>query len=179
MRTLVVDHPLVAHKLTALRLGWLTQLARQDAARWENDFISAPRGSGLSVGSFQDPTTVLKELRPALTGDYEAIRNRLTALDTKAKDRREDVQQVARRVADDVDDAAGRVQHQVGRLAGQQQLGDHFKIDRVGLDRPPPTLHPALLTDMRRIQLHGLPPGRPPTRLITNTISLFLPPSRV
>ncbi len=81
-----------ADKLTALRLGWLAQLARQDAANEEADLISAPRGTGLSVGGFQDPNTILKELRPVLAGDYEAVRNRLTALDAKTKARREEVQ---------------------------------------------------------------------------------------
>ena len=39
----------------------------------------------MSVGSFQEPSTILKELRPVLAGDYEAVRNRLTALEAKAR----------------------------------------------------------------------------------------------
>jgi Double-GTPase 2 len=78
--------------LTALRLEWLTQLARQDAAGWEADLISSPRGNGLTVGNFQDPSAVLKELRPVLAGNYETVRNRLTALAPKAQARREEVQ---------------------------------------------------------------------------------------
>jgi Double-GTPase 2 len=79
-------------RLTALRFEWLAQLARQDAAGWESDLVSAPRGTGLTVGAFQDPSAVLKELRPVLTGDYDAVRNRLVALAGKAKTRREEVQ---------------------------------------------------------------------------------------
>src|SRR5262245_19759006 len=62
-------------KLTALRLDWLTQLARRDAAEWEVDLISAPREIGPSVGNFRDPCAMLKELRPALDGDYDTMRN--------------------------------------------------------------------------------------------------------
>ena len=79
-------------KLTTLRLEWLTQLARQDAANWEADLISAPRGNGLTVGSFRDPNAVLKELGPVLEKDYLGVRNRLVVLDTKVRARREQVQ---------------------------------------------------------------------------------------
>ena len=79
-----------AERLTTLRFDLLTQLARRDAAQWEIDLISAPRRAGLTIGSFKDPTTVVKELRPVLAGDYESVRNRLTALDAKAKARREE-----------------------------------------------------------------------------------------
>lgn len=81
-----------ARPLTALRLEWLTQLARHDAADWKNDLVSAPRESKFSVGRFQDPGTVLNVLRPVLTADYEALRNRLTVLESSARSRREDVQ---------------------------------------------------------------------------------------
>jgi hypothetical protein len=47
--------------------------------------------------------------------------------------------------------------------AGQQQLGDRLQIDRVGL-HPPPAHHPALLGDVRRIELEHLPAGRPGRR---------------
>ena len=45
--------------------------------------------------------------------------------------------------------------------AGQHQLGDRLQIDRVGL-HPPPTLHPPLLADMRRVQLQHLPAAATP-----------------
>jgi hypothetical protein len=40
--------------------------------------------------------------------------------------------------------------------ASQQQLGDRLQIQHVSL-HPPPTHHPPLLADMRRVQLHHLP----------------------
>lgn len=82
----------VTDKLTALRVEWLTQLARQDAATWEADLIAAPRETGLSVGNFRDPNAVLKELGPVLNRDYVAVRNRLVTLDARAKLKREEVQ---------------------------------------------------------------------------------------
>jgi hypothetical protein len=81
-----------ADKITSLRFEWLTQLATQDSAVWEADVISPPRGAGLTVGNFQDPSSILKELSRVLTEDYDALRNRLLALAAKAKTKREDVQ---------------------------------------------------------------------------------------
>jgi len=81
-----------ADKLTTARLEWQTQLARQDVAIWETDLLSAPRGAGLSVGNFQDPTAVLKELRPVLTSEYDSARNRAVTLAGKARERCEEVQ---------------------------------------------------------------------------------------
>jgi hypothetical protein len=78
--------------LTALRLQWQTQLARQDAANWEAELVSAPPGAGLTVGNFQDPAAVLKELRPFLVKDYDALRTALIGLGAKAKTRREEIQ---------------------------------------------------------------------------------------
>jgi hypothetical protein len=40
--------------------------------------------------------------------------------------------------------------------AGQQQFGDRLQVDRVGL-HPTTAHHPALLGDVRRVQLHQLP----------------------
>lgn len=85
---------LPADRLTALRLDWLRQLARQDVATREADVILVPRGTGLSVGNFQDPTAVLKELGPVLDKDYVAIRNRLLTLEEKARQKREEVQKL-------------------------------------------------------------------------------------
>jgi hypothetical protein len=79
-------------KLIDLRQEWLTQLSRQDVANWESDLISAPRTNGMSVGTLGDPSAVLKELRPVLSGEYDAIRNGLIGLATKAKARRAEVQ---------------------------------------------------------------------------------------
>src|SRR5262249_20530428 len=72
-------------RLPALRLDWLTQPARRDAAEGEVDLIPAPREIGPSVGNFRAPGGMLKELRPALDGDYDTMRNRLSILDAKAK----------------------------------------------------------------------------------------------
>ena len=81
-----------AEQLTALRLEWLTQLARQDAASTEADLMAPPREKGLSVGHFRDPTAVLRELAPVWNQDYQALRNRLVALAAKATLKREAVQ---------------------------------------------------------------------------------------
>jgi hypothetical protein len=81
-----------ADKLTALRLEWLSQLATQESAVWEADVISPARGAGLTVGNFQDPSAILKELSRVLTEDYDSLRNRLLALATKATAKREDMQ---------------------------------------------------------------------------------------
>jgi hypothetical protein len=45
--------------------------------------------------------------------------------------------------------------------AGQHQVGDRFQVDRIGLDSPP-ACDAALLSDVGRVQLEHLPPGRPP-----------------
>src|SRR5262245_58994140 len=81
-----------SEKLVALRLDLQSQLARQDVAVWETDVISAPRGTGLTVGNFSDPSAVLKELRPVLAGEYDVVRNGLIKLADKAKARREEAQ---------------------------------------------------------------------------------------
>src|SRR5262245_50763946 len=85
------SHSPPSDKLTALRLEWHTQLARQQAAQWDAALIAPPRATG-AVGSLQDPSAVLKELRPVLTGDYQAVRNALSELDARAKARRAEVQ---------------------------------------------------------------------------------------
>ncbi len=87
-----VTPPSTIDKLTDLRLKWLTQIARQDVANWENDIISAPRTSGLSVGTLGDPSAILKELRPVLTTDYDSIKNGLIELAKKAERNRQGVQ---------------------------------------------------------------------------------------
>jgi hypothetical protein len=78
--------------LLALRLDWLTQLAREDAAVWEARVVAAPRGTGLSVGNFQDPTTVLAALGPALDADYKLIWGSLGRVEDKARARREEAE---------------------------------------------------------------------------------------
>ena len=78
--------------LIELRLRWLTQIARRDAANWENDVISSPRSKSLSVGTLGDPNAVLKELSPVLAGEYDSIRIGLIGVAAKAKVNREDVQ---------------------------------------------------------------------------------------
>ena len=86
------NDPPTTDKIAALRLQWQTQLARHDVAVWETDFISAPHGTGLTVGNFQDPSAILKELGRVLTEDYDAVRNRLLTLTDKAKAKRKDLQ---------------------------------------------------------------------------------------
>lgn len=90
--SLAQGDPAAAEQLAALRLDWLTQLARREAASAEAELIAPPRESGRSVGNFQDPTVVLRELGPALSRDYQAVRNRLIALGAKASLKRETVQ---------------------------------------------------------------------------------------
>ncbi|MBA4064725.1 MAG: hypothetical protein C0501_13620 [Isosphaera sp.] len=78
--------------LPALRLRWLTQLARQDAATWEVGAVAAPRGGGPAVGNFQDPSVVLKELRPVLAAEYDTARAALGRVAAKAKARRDEAE---------------------------------------------------------------------------------------
>ena len=79
-----------ADKLAALRLDWLTQLAREDVAVWEARIVATPRGTGLSVGNFQDPSTVLAALGPALDADYKLVWSSLGRVEQKAKTRKDD-----------------------------------------------------------------------------------------
>ena len=119
-------------RLAVLRLEWLAQLARQDAAQWDNDLISAPRAAGMSVGSFQEPSTILKELRPVLAGDYVAVRNRLTVLDAKSRVRRDEVQ---KEWADVV-----RARAEFRQYAEKQQAAYGFDFD----SGSPPGFKPSL-----------------------------------
>ncbi|MCE9560473.1 MAG: hypothetical protein K8U57_00315 [Planctomycetes bacterium] len=77
-------------KLIALRLDWQTQLAREDVAAWETRIVTIPRGTGLSVGNFQDPSTVLVALGPALDADYKLVLSSLGRVEEKAKTRKDD-----------------------------------------------------------------------------------------
>ncbi len=79
-----------AEKLTTLRLDWLTQLAREDVAVWEARIVTTPRGSGHSVGNFQDPSTVLSALGPALDADYKLVWSSLGRVEDKAKAKKDD-----------------------------------------------------------------------------------------
>ena len=81
-----------ADRIEAVRLEWLTQLARRDAAQWEIDLIAQPKGSVGSVASLLEPAAILADIRSELVADYGAIRAHLIAIDTKARARREDVQ---------------------------------------------------------------------------------------
>ncbi|MBA4186788.1 MAG: hypothetical protein C0467_02095 [Planctomycetaceae bacterium] len=81
-----------AEKLIALRLDWLSLLAREDAATWETRVVSSPRGAGLSVGNFQDPSTVLSALGPALDADYKLVGPSLRRVEDKARTRKEEAQ---------------------------------------------------------------------------------------
>ncbi|HVL15142.1 MAG TPA: hypothetical protein VM529_21400, partial [Gemmata sp.] len=58
-------------KLVAMRLEWLAQLARRDAAdaqaaQAEAIELPSPAEGGRTVGNFQNPSVILKELRPVL-----------------------------------------------------------------------------------------------------------------
>jgi len=77
-------------KLIALRLDWQTQLAREDVAVWESRVVTTPRGTGLSVGNFQDPSTVLAALGPALDADYKLVLSSLGRVEEKAKVRKDE-----------------------------------------------------------------------------------------
>jgi hypothetical protein len=105
-----------SNKLVELRLEWLKQVARAQAATQELDLISAPRG-GASVSALGDPGAVLKELRPVLSGDYDAVRNNLGVLLAKTRTAREDVQREwaeACRQRDDFREYADRQQSEYG-----------------------------------------------------------------
>jgi hypothetical protein len=84
-------------RIVALRLDWLTQLARQDAAnsqaaQTEAIDISLHPENRKTVGNFNDPSVILKELRPVLAAEYGAIRRALDALNEKAKAKRDEAQ---------------------------------------------------------------------------------------
>jgi hypothetical protein len=87
-----VSAPATIDKITDLRLKWITQIARQDVANWENDIISAPRTNGVTVGTLGDPSAILKELRPVLAGDYDSIKNGLIELAKKSERNRLGIQ---------------------------------------------------------------------------------------
>jgi hypothetical protein len=78
-------------RLIELRRDWLTQIARQEAAAWEIDLISAPRSGGPAVGNFQDPNAILKELGPVLSREYDVVRGRLSSFTTRAAARENEV----------------------------------------------------------------------------------------
>lgn len=77
-------------KLVPLRYDWHTQQARQEAAEKETERIAPPRVGVAAVRNFQDPTSVLAELRPALTDDYKTLRNAALKLATSARARRDE-----------------------------------------------------------------------------------------
>jgi hypothetical protein len=82
-------------KIVALRLEWLTQLARQDAAnsqaaQTESIDISLRPENRKTVGNFNDPSVILKELRPVLAAEYGTIRRALDALSEKANAKRDE-----------------------------------------------------------------------------------------
>lgn len=77
-------------RLAKLRYEWYEQQARKEAADWEINLIAPPRPQGPSIGQFQNPTTLVSELRPVLTGDYDALRNAALKLAEAARARRDD-----------------------------------------------------------------------------------------
>lgn len=81
-----------ADKVADRRLAWLTQLTLQDVAGWEADAVLGPRSAGLSVGNFQDPSVVLRELGPVLDEDYKKLKPRLSKLAEDARSRRDEAQ---------------------------------------------------------------------------------------
>ena len=90
-----------------MRLEWLAQLARRDAAdaqaaQAEAIELPSPAEGGRTVGNFQNPSVILKELRPVLAADYVTIRRALDALAVKAKAKRDEAEtywaEVVRRI---------------------------------------------------------------------------------
>lgn len=79
-----------ADKLVALRLDWLTQLAREDVATLEAKVATAPRLPGTALGSISDPAPVLAALGPVLDGDYQQVRAALRRAEEKARTRKTD-----------------------------------------------------------------------------------------
>ena len=80
-----------------MRLEWLAQLARRDAAdaqaaQAEAIELPSPAEGGRTVGNFQNPSVILKELRPVLAADYVTIRRALDALAVKAKAKRDEAE---------------------------------------------------------------------------------------
>lgn len=99
-----------ADQLVRLRLEWLTQLARRDAATRVIDSASIPPNSGLAISTIQDPGIILRELGPQLDDNYRQLRMTLVRLAERTAERRDYVYKgwaeiVRRRVAfrEDVD----------------------------------------------------------------------------
>ena len=86
------EEPATAAKLTALRLEWHKQQARQEAAEWENELIAPPRVGGEAVGRRENANLIFNELRPAMVADYEAFRAAALKLAKAAEVRRDEAQ---------------------------------------------------------------------------------------
>ncbi|VTU00699.1 unnamed protein product [Gemmataceae bacterium] len=83
-------HAQPADALVALRLDWLTHLAREDAATAELKALAALRSPAAPVGNVQDPAAVLAALGPALDADYKQVRAALGRVEEKARARKAD-----------------------------------------------------------------------------------------
>jgi hypothetical protein len=79
-----------ADTLVALRLDWLTHLAREDAATAELKALAALRSPAVSLGNVQDPAAILAALGPALDADYKQVRAALGRAEEKARSRKAD-----------------------------------------------------------------------------------------
>jgi hypothetical protein len=76
--------------LINLRYEWHKQQARREAAEEEVKRLAPARVGGAAVRNFQDPSSILNELRPALTDDYKNLRNAALKLATTARQRRDE-----------------------------------------------------------------------------------------
>jgi hypothetical protein len=108
-------------QLTRLRYEWHQQHAKLEAASWEIDLIAPPRPGGPALGRFQDPTSLVNELRPVLVADYETFRNAARKLAETAQTRRED----AKRDWEDV----YKQKIAFRQFADQQQSAFGFDLD--------------------------------------------------
>lgn len=77
-------------ELVKLRYEWHKQQARQEAADEEAKWLAKARAGTAGVRSFQNPTTILTQLRPELARDYETMRNGSLRAVEAAKARREE-----------------------------------------------------------------------------------------
>jgi hypothetical protein len=122
-------------KLVALRAEWHLQQARREVAEEETKRIASARVGTAAVRNFQDPSTVLNELRLTLTDDYKALRNTALKIATTARQRRDENRKEWEEVY--------RQRIAFRQYADQQQAAYGFDFDSGALPVFKPTLFDA------------------------------------
>lgn len=114
--------PVDAETLVEKRYEWHRQQARLEVAEEETRQLTPPRVGGAVLRHFQDPHTVLRELRLVLTDDYTALRNAINKLAEDAQRRRTS----ARKMWEEI----YRERIQFGLYSDEQQAHYGFDWDR-------------------------------------------------